>query len=167
MLRLEVITHRDISQEELLGIIKIKQVSWNYPIESQMLWIERNLSEEDIHCILKEESIPIAYLNLKDISVTIDGADYMAYGIGNVCSKIKGCGYGSELILKVNNYLLDSKRVGLLFCKDKLVDFYSRFNWILIQKDRLLINQELNTINTMCFNSPARLQFLEYKGILF
>lgn len=167
MYSLETISHAYIESSKLLDIIKIKSAAWNYPLEEQLRWIDENITSSDIHCLLKVNDIGVAYLNLIDIELDFDGSLYKGYGIGNVCSKEKGKSYGSVLIENVNSYIRQHTRVGMLFCRNNLLSFYSRFDWTEIPPSHLQMPKYLNEINVMAYNLPKDFNCLKYNGFYF
>lgn len=167
MYSLETICHAHITESRLFDIIRIKSSAWNYPLEEQLQWIDKNITSSDIHCILKSDNIDIAYLNLIDINLIIDNSLYKGYGIGNVCSKEKGQGYGSVLIENVNLYIKQCARVGMLFCKNDLLGFYSRFGWIEVPQTHLQISMNLTNANVMVYNCPNDFHYLKFCGSYF
>ena len=82
----------------------------------------QNITSSDIHCILKSDNIDVAYLNLIDINLIIDNSLYKGYGIGNVCSKSKGQGYGT-LMENVNLYIKQCAGLVCYFVKNDLLVF--------------------------------------------
>lgn len=155
-MELEIIKHSDITQEDQMRVIDIKNAAWPHPIESQLKWIEDNQHSEDLHVILKEGDKDFAYMDLCPVSAMVDGRTRMFMGIGNVCSKIKGLGHGGLLLTLVNDYLKENNLAGLLFCRDRVVRFYERYNWIVVSTDKVSINGEGHDgVYTMCFNTPS------------
>lgn len=155
-MELEIIKHSDISQEDLLRIIDIKNAAWPHPIESQLKWIADNQSSEDLHVILKEGGEDLAYMDLCPVMAMVDGHYTSFVGIGNVCTKEKGKGHGGELMKLVNKYIVDNNLRGMLFCMDRVVRFYANYSWQLIPSDSVIIEGEGHEgIYTMCFNIPS------------
>ena len=167
MFKLEIIKHNDILISKLIEIINIKSKAWNYSYHEQMQWIEENLCPEDIHILLLKDNEYVGYLNLIDIELSIDNKSYKGYGVGNVCSTEKGKGYGSELMNLLNQKIVLDERVGLLFCKDNLVEFYFKNDWKPIEKKHLSLSFDNILINTMCFNFENRFKLLKYNNRSF
>jgi hypothetical protein len=167
MFHLKIIKHSELTQRLLNEIIQVKSKAWPDSYEKQRDWIYSNIKDADIHVLLYLDGSLIAYLNLIEIEFTIDGSAKYGYGIGNVCAKEKGKGWGKELIAKTNNYLIENDKIGLLFCKELLVDFYKHSNWRVIEKEKLTISFSLNSIVTMIFNCDNEFQKLIYIGIPF
>ena len=75
-------------------------------------------------------------------------------------------GGGGMLMLNVNELIKERKTLGLLFCKNELVKFYSKYGWQLIPKQALILEPGHDSINTMLFNCHVD-GVLEYKDKLF
>ena len=165
---LQIVCHKDASPEVLNRVIVMKQNAWPYPKESQMKWIEDNLQQGDIHVFLQDDNKDVAYLNLVQIQANINDRIQNGLGIGNVCAKIRGRGYGRELLNLTNAYLNASGKFGLLFCHKPLVQFYSGCNWMLLSSEKC-INPKLDEgIYAMVYNTPVSvIDFIDYKGKLF
>lgn len=167
MEELRIIKHKDISHDFLLEISKIKSAFGSYGVESQIKWINSNLKDNDIHFLLYDHNELIAYLNLVTITISVDNRFVDCYGIGNVCSNEKGKGNGRKLMIELNNYLVNFNFIGLLFCKINLVEFYSRFDWMLLDRSNLEFSFDNGTIETMIFNCNQKFDVLVYKGNAF
>lgn len=162
------IQHNTISDDMLNEVIQIKSVAWDFSVDSQFKWIEDNLKENDLHILLKVEGEFVAYLNLIDISVILDDIPIKGWGVGNVCAKIRGKGYGQLLMRKTNDLILESGRIGLLFCKNELVDFYAGYSWNKPTIGSVIIPsmQERSGTQIMMLNLPSFFT-LKYSGKLF
>ena len=151
-MELQLIKHKDILFRDLLRVVDIKSISWPYPVESQLKWIIDNVCEDDIHVLLRDKETDIAYLSLSQVSALIDGQQTAFSGVGCVCSRYHGRGAGETLIKKANNYLISCKKKGLLFCKDNLIDFYKKYDWILLPNDRVIFDSPHLDVFTMVYN---------------
>jgi len=151
----------------LEDIIRIKSVAWPYDVEKQTAWINNNISENDLHVILRKKEENVAYLNLIDITLGVNDKEHKGYGIGNVCAIEKGKGYGLKLMLQVNKLLKDEQRIGLLFCKPALVKFYESAEWQLIDKCKVFVRLEDSDIMTMAYNLQKDTSKLIYGEKIF
>ncbi len=167
MFDLKFIPHEEVTQNDLDEIIKVKSTAWPYCYEKQLEWINSNLNNLDIHVLLYWDREPVGYLNLVNIELIIDGSPKKAYGIGNVCAKLKNKGFGKELITSVNRFLVNNNKIGLLFCKNLLVDFYIYNNWLVIEKKKLTLMFDKEQIETMIFNLQNKYKNIEYLGKSF
>jgi hypothetical protein len=91
-------SNSEITKEQLDKIINLKMIHWDYSSIDHYNWIKNNIKPEDIHVLMFDDGILLGYLNLIQITIVINSEIHSFFGIGNVCSKDKGKGYGSFLI---------------------------------------------------------------------
>ncbi len=163
---LKLIKHKQISEKEISEICNIKSIFGNYSLDSQREWLKSNLKNEDLHFFLYKRNELVAYLNLIEITVIIDGNYLEAYGIGNVCSKFKGLGYGNKLMDELIKFLIHDSKPGFLFCKDSLVGFYKKNGWNILECDKSEILNNVK-IKSMIINYKDKIKFFKYNGKLF
>lgn len=72
-------------------------------------------------------------------------------GIGNVCTRQLG-GYSKLLMTNIVHYFFYNNVIGILFCKDALVGFYSKYSWKLINTEKVILPKGLEIVNTMVCN---------------
>lgn len=160
MFKFEMINHYELSDNDLIKICEIKKVFGKYTLNEQKEWIRNNLSKCDEHLMMFIRSELVGYLNIKKIKIQIDDLTLDAYGIGNVCVIEKANGFGSLLMKHLNATLKKQNKIGLLFCSQKMVDFYSKFDWSTINSSE--------NLNMMVFKGDIILENnIVYKGDLF
>lgn len=150
MYSLYTVKHSEATPLDLDRAISLKSVAWPYPKESQIQWMRENLKPEDLHVFLMQYGTDVAYLNIAMVYVTINGTLTLCAGIGNVCSSRKGG--GKTLIINANRLIEELNIPGVLFCRDKLVGFYDKYNWKLIKSEQVTLNHLGEGINTMVLN---------------
>lgn len=162
-----LVEHNQVTTELLKKIITIKSAAWTYSYEAQLDWINRNLKDSDIHVLLLLDKNPVAYLNLIQIELKLDSITHEGFGIGNVCAVEKGKGWGKWLLRAVNEYIINNNKIGLLFCKNELIKFYSEIGWELVSSNNVFFTQVDSKWNTFVFNTPKRYTKLYYIGRSF
>lgn len=167
MENVQFIRHSTIDPDVLKNVCEIKQIAWQYGLEKQIEWINQNIRGEDFHVLMYGNTNVIAYLNLININVCVDGNNMCGFGVGNVCSRTRGIGYGGMLMKKVNNFLTTQEKLGLLFCKPSLVKFYSKYHWKQIDKKNLCLGFDNNNIETMYFGFLSDFSSLSFLGSVF
>lgn len=154
--KLKLIKHSDINKNMLLNqVIKLKQQYWKYSYDSQVEWLDNNLSEDDMHVCLLFNTKLVAYLNAVNLDIIADGRIENASGVGNVCvdEAHLSKGWGHVLISFYNCILKENNQKGILLCQDKLVGFYRKCNWLLIDKRvSVTISEKRFLHNTMIVN---------------
>ncbi|MBC5837038.1 GNAT family N-acetyltransferase [Flavobacterium muglaense] len=163
---LSIVKQKDISEQELLEVCKIKSVFGDYSIGSQKQWILKNLYEDDLHFLLYNDDVLVAYLNLVDVRLLINGNLWSVYGIGNVCSSKNGSGFGSKIVRKLNDFLVSVDIPGYLFCKQNLISFYSKNGWAILDCDNSNVLKNIE-IKSMIFNFKENVNNIDYTGRLF
>lgn len=153
MCKLQIIRHGDVSIQDILDIIDIKSLAWPYDADSQFRWIIKNLQENDMHFILRKEDSAeiVAYLNLVEVEAVFEDGHTLCYGVGNVCSRVRGIGLGRSIMESVNRFLTDSHEIGILLCKDALVPFYRKMGWSSIPNSI----ESLKGINVLTYRQPT------------
>lgn len=167
MYSLKFVRHDKIDYDLLNEIINVKSVSWPYSYEKQVEWINTNLKDSDIHVLLYLENDLVAYLNLIEIEFKINANNYLGYGIGNVCALEKGRGWGKEIMKCTNRYLIENGKIGLLFCKESLVNFYQICEWKEINPKYIKLPIKYNNVISMIYNYPYEFKSVEFMGKLF
>ncbi len=167
MFEIKYFSHGQLTDNSLSEIIKLKTAAWPYSYESQKVWIYANLKDSDIHFLLQKDKENVAYLNLIEIKLIIDSIPLLGYGVGNVCAIEKGLGYGTELLEKVNEFIIQKNRVGLLFCKPELLNFYTKNDWIEVEREKVSLLFDNENIVTMILNCKLPLNLISYHGNSF
>jgi hypothetical protein len=165
-MKIKFIRHADITKELLIQIAVLKKYHWKYALEEHLNWMKENLNLNDIHVVMENDNSElIAYLNLVNISITLNDNENDFLGIGNVCVNVKNRGYGSMLLKEVNGFIYANNLRGALLCKDVLAPFYQLNDWELVEKSKTSTN--LQNTNICIFNVNEKINNLEYKGRFF
>lgn len=150
------VKNRDL-KEEVYSIASIKDEHWTFGINSQLMWMEKNVTAEDIHLmgIDEESSDLVAYLALIHVKVDINDVANQCLGLSNVCvdKKYEGKGIGSELVLQASRFIIERKKKGILLCKDALIHFYNKNGWELLKYREAYINEVPYSKSIMIYNS--------------
>jgi len=93
-------------------------------------------------------------MTLSPVTGVLNGRQTPFLGVGCVCSKEKGRGYGQMLMREVNNYLIQNTFRGMLFCRQRVVDFYRKNGWQTVPSDRIKSSVIEEGVFLMVFNCP-------------
>jgi hypothetical protein len=162
-----IIKHKDVDQGLLDQIIKIKSVAWPYSYQKHLQWINDNITENDIHLVFIENNLALAYLNLIDTSIIINKNLAKVLGIGNVCTSTKMKGFGSIIMEFANSYLTEKNIPGILFCKEPLINFYRKFGWKTIDRNKIQIDFLPESSFILYYNIDFDISSIEYNGRYF
>lgn len=149
---IETRRNKDITPIKLNKIVSLKMQHWKYTRKEHINWIQNNISENDYHLLLFDNSNNlIAYLNLIYVTVNF-GSDSQEYlGIGNVCVDVElgSKGYGLLVMNLATFYLKQLEQPGILLCKNKLNPFYQKAGWNIYAGNSYISNKlNLNSVFT-------------------
>lgn len=165
-MELQLIKHYDILFRDILRAVSVKSVAWPHPVESQLKWIIDNMFPNDLHVFLTDGVADKAYMTLSPVEGLMNGSNTSFMGVGCVCSANPGMGGGKSLIINTNQYLIENSLKGLLFCKQNLIDFYSKYNWKLIPPERVQFKTPHQGVFTMVYNCED-IERLDYSDRFF
>ncbi|MDX5421946.1 MAG: GNAT family N-acetyltransferase [Hymenobacteraceae bacterium] len=104
--------------EEFGHVAFVRQRSWAIPD-----WV----------VLLEEQAEIVAFCNVVEREVTLNGKPCKIAGINNVITPKahRGKGYSSRVLRETTSFLFDELKAdyGLLLCADALVPFYERLGW--------------------------------------
>lgn len=156
-----VIRHGELSDSQREEILNIKAVRWPYPYASQIEWMNTNLRDDDLHFCVYEDKKLVAYMNIVNVTLRVNGENQKALGLGNVCTRSSGQGYGRLLMLAINDFLRRNNKIGVLFCREKVLPFYEHFCW----KRVAYKGYGIDSIYTLLFNTT--ISQIEYCDRIF
>lgn len=149
------ILNKNVSASLLEEIILLKEESWPYGMQSHKKWIKENVNSNDVHfCCFDENEYLYSYANLVHRLIRVGNQKISVLGIGNVCVRgnLKGNGYGTELMKKINQFLIENNKVGALFCKERLVNFYLKSDWALVNNLNVITSFDKKDIFFLLYN---------------
>jgi len=157
-MEVKYIKHGECPYNLLYKIGSLKKQYWDYPIKEQIEWFNNNIGNEDIHLCLLEKGKLIAYTSILQVEYKLsDGIDRNASGIGSVCvdKSFLNKQFGFLIIQLATFYIRQQAVLGLLICKDVLVSFYEKCNWIKYNGNLLIkgSDKECNLLSTNPINS--------------
>lgn len=133
--------HDELSEKQLDDIAFLKDQHWPHGTESQKAWIIKNFEGNDIHIIMYQKDIPIAYTSLNHIKCIVDSEQKEVLGVGGVCvaKNSQKQGLGIKIIECANRYITAGQQTGLLLCHKELIGFYRRCGWETINCKEVIV----------------------------
>lgn len=121
----------ELIQSEIEAVNNLKNQHWEHEMEEHMKWWNRNIKADDRHLLIWGGGYILAYLDLADVDVKINGQQHRMYGVGNVCVSKDHLGYGlgSLLMQSANFFLKEDEMSGILMCRESARRFYQRNGW--------------------------------------
>ena len=118
---------RQISKKKLLQIFKLKSIHWQFSLNEQKKWFDKNIRTDDIHLVLLKNQKVIGYNCLRKYK--IESNHFYLFDTLVIDTRHRGKGY-SSLIMNMSCNILKRKRLdSILFCNSNLVKFYLKYGW--------------------------------------
>lgn len=153
---IKYIKHEKIDVETIKQICEIKEENWKYSIQEQKNWITENIKNNDVHVLIfSDDKKLIGYANLIHGNCLINNSvDREFLGVGNVCVnfQFKKKGIGKFIMNNINDYIVKHDTIGILFCRNKLIDFYLKCDWNLFNSNNITTLFDLTSITTLGYN---------------
>jgi predicted GNAT family N-acyltransferase len=104
---------------------------------------------KEFHFIVEEDGRAVAHVGVVQTSVRVAGREISVGGVGGVVSvpEARGRGHVHEGMRRASEFMCEELKVevGMLFCLERLVAFYARQGWQLIE-ETVEIEQPSGTI---------------------
>ena len=141
-MKLKIKETKKLSRNDVSKILKIKNKHWKFGIVSQINWFndKKNVQPNDLHIMIFNYKILVGYVQLskRKMMQYKKKSNYILFRTLIVEPKYRKKNISKKIMQKVNQIIIRKKTVSfLLFCKKKLINFYSKFSWILSKKEIL------------------------------
>jgi predicted GNAT family N-acyltransferase len=104
---------------------------------------------KELHLIVEDEGRAVAHIGVVQTTVRVGGREVSVGGVGGVVSvpEARGRGHVHAGMLRADAFMCEELKVeaGMLFCLERLVAFYARQGWQLIE-ETVEIEQPTGTI---------------------
>ena len=150
----KIIPHVDLSIHDGLKIAELKNMHWPYGIDSQIKWMNANVKEGDFHLMGFDSRHRLtAYLTIVRLSIMLGEKKENVLGIGGVCvdRNVEHSGYGKSLVQEANRFISNEGLKGLLLCKDELVGFYEKCNWLNVDFSNAIVDGKIFSHRIMAY----------------
>lgn len=142
-MKFKLMNHTELTERQLYQIATIKSQHWCYSIDSQIEWIKKKYKEGDVHITLLENGVIVGYVAIVQISIVADGNILDIHGISCLCveKSYLNKGYGSLLVERALKFAKANKKNICLLCKEKLVKFYERCGYVVLNPQSIFVEQ--------------------------
>ena len=141
---------------KIIQISNLKNPQWRFGINSQIEWFKKNIKKNDIHNLLYLKSKLIGYTLLRRRSFNNNNKLKKRYLLFDtlVIHKDYRNKKLSNLLMIFNNIIIRETRLfSFLICKNDLVDFYKKYDWIKLNKKKINVIDYPFSTNGMLFNT--------------
>ena len=145
-----------LNKNKIIQISNLKDSQWRHGINSQIEWFKKNIKKNDIHNLLYFKSKLIGYTLLRRRSFNNNNKLKKRYLLFDtlVIHKDYRNKKLSNLLMIFNNTIIRKTRLfSFLICKNDLVDFYKKYDWIKLNKKNIKVLDHPFSTNGMVFNT--------------
>ena len=145
-----------LNKNKIKQISNLKDSQWRLGINSQIEWFKKNIKKNDIHNLLYLKSKLIGYTLLRRRSFNSNNKLKKIYLLFDslVIHKDYRNKKLSNLLMIFNNTIIRKTRLfSFLICKNDLVDFYKKYDWIKLNKKNIKVLDHPFSTNGMVFNT--------------
>jgi hypothetical protein len=155
----------NLNKNIIIQIGKLKNTQWSFGLKSQLKWFKNNCKKNDIHNLFYIKSKLIGYTFLRIRSFSTNNHIKKKYVLFDtlIIHKDYRNKKLSDLLMLFNNTII--KQTGLfsfLICKNDLLGFYKKYNWIKLYKKQFKLKDHLSSANGMIFNTNKKKKYYFY-----
>jgi hypothetical protein len=151
-----------LTDKEIIQICNLKDTHWRFGLKSQVKWFKNNIKKNDIHNILKYKKKIIGYTLLRVRYFKIKLLKkFLLFDTLIISKKYRDIKLSIQLMKFNNRIIRKNKKVSCLMCSKKMINFYKKFGWKIINKKKLKFFDHKFNSNFMVFN----LKNLNFKKI--
>ena len=145
-----------LNKNKIIQISNLKDSQWRYGINSQIEWFKKNIKKNDIHNLLYLKSKLIGYTLLRRRSFNNNNKlkkMYLLFDSLVVHKDYRNKKLSSLLMIFNNTIIRETRLFSFLICKNDLVDFYKKYDWIKLNKKNIKVLDHPFSTNGMLFNT--------------
>lgn len=139
---------KNLSNNEINRICKLKNKFWKFGINSQLKWFKQNVNINDLNNMIYFYDELVAYTSIRfNDKIQIKNSKKKTLLIDSVIIKNSFRRSGlSNILMEYNSYIIKKYNYcALLICDKKLYNFYKKFSWEKTAKKKYNINQSIKT----------------------
>ena len=154
---LKVLKKKKINSNLKKKIFKLKNQHYKFSIKKQLKWFEENINSDDYHNLLFSKKVLIGYNCLRSMEIFITTKkniikkNIYLFDTLVLNKEFRNIGLSKKIMINSNKIILNKKCMGLLFCNNKMIDYYSKFDWKFLKKEQV-ISKRSSRLNAMIFN---------------
>ena len=146
----------DLKVNQIKSICMLKNKQWKFGIKSQLEWFKKNIKKNDIHNLFYIKSKLIGYTLLRKRACRIDGTQkkikYLLFDTIILDKSFRNKKLSNVMMIFNNLVIKKSKYFSFLICKKKLINFYKKNQWNVLNKNKIQIIDAKFSVTGMVFN---------------
>ena len=131
-----------LKKDKVIQICKLKDSQWNFGIKSQLEWFKNNIKKNDIHNLLYIKSKLVGYTLLRKRSFNTKNQikkKYILFDTITIHKEYRNKKLSNLLMIFNNTIIKETGLFSFLICKNDLVGFYKKNNWIKLKKKNIKV----------------------------
>ena len=145
-----------LNKNKIIQISNLKDSQWRFGINSQIEWFKKNIKKNDIHNLLFLKSKLIGYTLLRRRSFNNNNKlkkRYLLFDTLVIHKDYRNKKLSNLLMIFNNTIIRETRLFSFLICKNDLVGFYKKFDWIKLNKKNIKVIDRPFSTNGMLFNT--------------
>ena len=145
-----------LNKNKIIQISNLKDSKWSFGINSQLKWFKNNIKKNDIHNLLYFKSELIGYTLLRRRSFKNNNKlkkRYLLFDTLIIHKDYRNKKLSNLLMIFNNTIIKETGLFSFLICKNDLVGFYKKYDWIKLNKKNIKVIDSPFSTNGMLFNT--------------
>ena len=145
-----------LNKNRITQICNLKETEWSFGINSQLEWFKNNIKKKDIHNLLYFKSKLIGYTLLRSRSFNNNNKlkkEYLLFDTLIIHKDYRNKKLSNLLMIFNNTIIRETGLFSFLICKNDLIRFYKKYDWIKLNKKNIKIVDHPFSTNGMLFNT--------------
>ena len=129
-----------LKDDDIIKICKLKNTHWRFGIKNQLHWFKKNIKQNDIHNLCFQNKKLIGYTALRKGIYKLNKFSKRCLLFDTlIINKSKRNIKLGKLMMNFNNLIIKkNNQPAFLICKKKLINFYKKFGWKIINKNKFI-----------------------------
>jgi hypothetical protein len=168
MIVLKSLNTDQLKKKEIIEICILKNTFWKFGLDSNILWFKKNIKKTDVHNLLYLKSELAGYTLLRNRSVFLNNSKqkYLYFDTLIIKKKFRNRKLSKILMNFNNDIIVSKKKHSILMCNNKLISFYKKFYWRVVNKKMITISDhKFSDYIIMNFNA-VKIKYIKTKYYL-
>ena len=147
-----------LKKKEIMQICKLKNSFWKFGLRSNLDWFKNNIKRNDIHNLIFANFKLIGYtvLRVNSLFKNKNKIKYFYFDTLIIDKKYRSNKLSSILMNFNNQTILNNKKISFLICQNRMIKFYKKFFWKLLNKKYFTIKDHKFSSFGMFFNNKFK-----------
>ena len=135
-----------LNKNKIIQISNLKDSQWRFGINSQIEWFKKNIKKNDIHNLLYLKSKLIGYTLLRRRSFNNNNKlkkRYLLFDTLIIHKDYRNKKLSNLLMIFNNTIIRETGLFSFFICKNDLVNFYKKYDWIKLKKKNIKVVDHL------------------------